>query len=125
MNAEQLTETGQPYTKRLRARTPAVRSADVLVRSKHTEECRPEKPASAAESDLSGRFEYRPVRGTGLQGFRILAISPRPRALTRRPPTILNPALRAHLSFCALASPFSLTPCFSWGLGDVLARPPL
>ncbi len=124
MNAANLTETGQPHTKRLRARTPAVRSADVLVRSKHTEECRSEKPASAAEPSLSACFEYRPVRGPGLQGFRILAISPRPRALTRRPPTILNRALRAHLSFCALASPFSLTPCFSWGLGDVLARQP-
>ena len=124
MNAGQLTEAEQPNTKRLRARTPAVRSADVLVRSEHTEECRPEKPAGAAESDLSGCFEYRPVRGPGLQGFRILAISRRPRALTRRPPTILNHALRAHLSSCALASPFSLTPCVSWGLGDVLARQP-
>src|SRR5229473_8559518 len=30
----------------------------------------------------------------------------------------------AHLSFCALAGSFSLTPCFSWGLGDVLTRQP-
>ena len=124
MNAEQLTEAAQPNTKRLPARTPAVRSADVLVRSKHTEECCPEKPASAAEPSLSACFEYRPVRGPGLQGFRILAISRRPRALTRRPPTFLRHALRAHRSFCALASSFSLTPCFSWGLGDVLARRP-
>src|SRR5712692_2651543 len=113
MNAAYLTENGQPNSKRLRARTPAIRSADVLVRSKHTEECCPEKPASAAEAGLSACFEYRPVRGPGLQGFRILAISRRPRALTRRPPTFLRDALRAHLSSCALASPFSLTPCFS------------
>ncbi len=31
---------------------------------------------------------------------------------------------RAHLSFCAPAGTFSLTPCFSWGLGDVLTRQP-
>src|SRR2546425_367787 len=29
-----------------------------------------------------------------------------------------------HLSFCGLADSFSLTPCFSWGLGDVLTRQP-
>ena len=32
--------------------------------------------------------------------------------------------LSARLGFCALPGPFSLTPCFSWGLGDVLARQP-
>src|SRR5713226_8419293 len=30
----------------------------------------------------------------------------------------------AHLRFCELANTFSLTPCFSWGLGDVLTRQP-
>src|SRR5258708_36191184 len=30
----------------------------------------------------------------------------------------------AHLSFCALANTFSLTPWFSWGLGDVLTPQP-
>src|SRR5712664_2877461 len=30
----------------------------------------------------------------------------------------------AHLSFCALVNAFSLTPCFSWGLGDVLPHQP-
>jgi hypothetical protein len=30
----------------------------------------------------------------------------------------------AHLSVCALTNTFSLTPCFSWGLGDVLTRQP-
>src|SRR5260370_28879179 len=40
-------------------------------------------------------FKKRPVRGPGLQGFRILAVSRRPRALTRRPPTILKHALTA------------------------------
>src|SRR5437879_105911 len=43
---------------------------------------------------LSAGFKNRPVRGPGLQGFRILAISRRPRALTRRPLTISKPALR-------------------------------
>src|SRR6266568_4916871 len=31
---------------------------------------------------------------------------------------------RADLSFCTLANAFSLTPCFSWGLGGALARQP-
>src|SRR5229473_2373755 len=43
MNAANLSETAQPNTKRLRARTPAVRSADVLVRSEHTEGMSPRK----------------------------------------------------------------------------------
>ncbi len=30
----------------------------------------------------------------------------------------------AHLSFCWLANIFSLTPCFSWGSGDVPTRHP-
>src|SRR5260370_6564128 len=30
----------------------------------------------------------------------------------------------AHVSFCALADTFSLTPCFSWGLGGLLSRQP-
>src|SRR3989442_11924135 len=42
---------------------------------------------------LRACFKNRPVRGPGLQGLRILAISRRPRALTRRPPTILKHAL--------------------------------
>ena len=42
---------------------------------------------------LRACFNNRPVRGPGLQGFRILAVSRRPRALTRRPPTILKLAL--------------------------------
>src|SRR3989441_7494669 len=33
-------------------------------------------------------------------------------------------AAEAHPSFCALAYTFSLTPCFSWGLDDVLTRQP-
>src|SRR6266705_956452 len=37
-------------------------------------------------------FKNRPVRGPDLQGFGILAISRRPRALTRRPSTILKHA---------------------------------
>src|SRR6266446_8285013 len=43
---------------------------------------------------LRACYINRPVRGPGLQGFGILAISRRPRALTRRPPTILKHALR-------------------------------
>src|SRR6266852_3952883 len=43
---------------------------------------------------LRACFKNSPVRGPGLQGFGILAISCRPRALTRRPPTILKPVLR-------------------------------
>src|SRR5437899_8126822 len=35
-----------------------------------------------------------------------------------------SPAAVAHPSFCALANTFSLTPCFSWGLDDALARQP-
>src|SRR6266700_2899039 len=31
---------------------------------------------------------------------------------------------RAHLSFCELANTFALTPCFSWGLGDLLPHQP-
>src|SRR5260370_22774816 len=46
---------------------------------------------------LRAAFKNRPVRGPGLQGFVILAISRRPRALTRRPPTILKHALAAAL----------------------------
>ena len=42
---------------------------------------------------LRAGFKNRPVRGPGLQSFRILAVSRRPRALTRRPPTILKQAL--------------------------------
>src|SRR5260370_9180179 len=30
----------------------------------------------------------------------------------------------AHFIFCALAYTFSLTPCFSWGLDDLLTRQP-
>ena len=41
--------------------------------------------------------------------------------LVKRP--VLS-AAGAHLSFCALANTSSLTPCFSLGLGDVLARQP-
>ncbi len=43
---------------------------------------------------LRACFKNRPVRGPGLQGFGILAISRRPRALTRRPPSISKHALR-------------------------------
>jgi hypothetical protein len=43
---------------------------------------------------LRACFKNRPVRGPGLQGFGILAIPRRPRALTRRPPTILKHALK-------------------------------
>ncbi len=49
---------------------------------------------------LRAGFKNRPVRGPGLQGFVILAISRRPRALTRRPPTILKHALAAALFAC-------------------------
>ena len=47
---------------------------------------------------LRACFKNRPVRGPGLQGFRILAISRRPRALTRRPPTISKHALMRRRS---------------------------
>jgi hypothetical protein len=50
---------------------------------------------------LRAGFKNRPVRGPGLQGFVILAISRRPRALTRRPPTILKHALAVALIACA------------------------
>ncbi len=43
---------------------------------------------------LRAYFKNRPVRGPGLQGFRIWTICSRPRALTRRPPTILKHTLR-------------------------------
>ena len=43
---------------------------------------------------LRACIKNRPVRGPGLQGFGILAISRRPRALTRRPPIILKHALK-------------------------------
>src|SRR5216683_6160569 len=33
-------------------------------------------------------------------------------------------AVGSHLSFCALAYTFSLTPCFSWGLADALTHEP-
>src|SRR5260370_26631909 len=49
---------------------------------------------SLTEYLLRAGFKNRPVRGPGLQGFRILAISRRPRAVTRRPLTILKQALR-------------------------------
>jgi len=45
----------------------------------------------------SERVLKSPGQGPGLQGFVILAISRRPRALTRRPPTILKHALTAAL----------------------------
>src|SRR5437899_1316676 len=65
---------------------------------------------------LSAGFKNRPVRGPGLPCFRILAISRRPRALTRRPLTILKQALRLCAAiragfracgFAMLASTFS------------------
>src|SRR6266849_9696955 len=52
---------------------------------------------------FSACFKNRPVRGPGLQGFRLLAISGTPRALTRRPPTILKHALRIQRVLLALA----------------------
>src|SRR6266704_7013939 len=53
----------------------------------------------AIEHSLRACFKNRPVRGPGLQGFVILAVSRRPRALTRRPPTILKDAPSIDLSF--------------------------
>src|SRR5713226_1554192 len=35
-----------------------------------------------------------------------------------------NGMAEAHHGFCALAYTFSLTPCFSWGLDDLLTRQP-
>src|SRR5207245_3169142 len=49
---------------------------------------------------LRAGLKNRPVRGQGLQGFVILAISRTPRALTRRPPTILKHALAVALCAC-------------------------
>src|SRR5260370_35588321 len=69
---------------------------------------------------LRACFKNRPVRGPGLQGFVILAISRRPRALTRRPPPILKHALAVAL--CACASRFvgsgsdSGVPCWTRAL---------
>src|SRR2546422_9370214 len=101
MNAEQLTEAAQPYTKRLRARKPAVRSADVLVRSKHTEECRPAKPASAAESHPSGSCVFSHVvaqtfLSAGSGDF------PVPSSRTPRRPTELESSVNPHAGKPAL-----------------------
>ena len=58
-----------------------------------------ERPAIGIQW-LRACFKNRPVRGPGLQGFVILAISRTPRALTRRPPTILKHALAVALCAC-------------------------
>ncbi len=68
-------------------------------------------------------MKTRPVRGPGLLGFEILAISRSPRALTRRPPTILKHALSqsAFAPSSPGAPPFVFDPNFRVP-PDALAR---
>jgi hypothetical protein len=49
---------------------------------------------------------------------------PRHRALRSRRADRPAGGQGARVRFCALAVSFSLTPCFSWGLSDVLTRQP-
>jgi hypothetical protein len=71
---------------------------------------------------LRACFKNRPVRGPGLQGFRILAISRRPRTLTRRPPTIIKHALREGLDGRRASSTAARRACQLAAGGDGAAR---
>src|SRR5258708_31463524 len=49
---------------------------------------------------------------------------PRLAKLNEKPDALSRPLAPGRIPFCALGDTFSLTPCFSWGLGDVLTRQP-
>src|SRR5713101_2398743 len=49
---------------------------------------------------------------------------PRLVKFSEMPDALSRPLAPGRIPFCALADTFSLTPCFSWGLSDVLTRQP-